>query len=487
MYNELLKNISTEYEEAAIVQAYMMPWYPYAGGKNKNVFKVARDNSWRHCYIQANTSKKIKAIIIDIDSDISIQQIKAALPDGLLPASVTGLIKKKNYVKFYQRPHIRFNLKYPVKKDNTDQMNWLRALIAALQLKFRMVGAKVDERMPPLVTKNPHSGMWDYETFGEYAFKTWTFEELSRLLDLKALYAQRLLNPFDYGLGNSKGHYRGRRKKVEKPKGADESRNCWIFDTASPYAYGMKRTASSAEEIFQKILPICMDLNFSLEAPLSLNEVKGIAKSISRWTWKNYTGSGNHYNVGAAARYINEEDTIRTKMQKGAYYSHKVRSTKAIKKLAETIQNAQQEGGSITKKGMARKSGLSLPTVQKYWDLAHMGPNVIHITNGDRKLQNSSILKYIFGGETMPPSERDIQDKPADRIEDYTIKNANLSDKTDVICCKTHKLDTEKHQIKEIPAKKTKFLTENIIYMKDNKYYYTLQDDEDIEIPAFLL
>lgn len=487
MYNELLKNISTEYEEAAIVQAYMMPWYPYAGGKNKNVFKIARENSWRHCYIQANTSTKIKAIIIDIDSDISIQQIKAALPDGLLPASVTGLIKKKNYVKFYQRPHIRFNLKYPVKKNNAHQMNWLRALVAALQLKFRMVGATVDERMPPLVTKNPHSGMWDYETFGEFAFKTWTFDELSNLLNLKGLYAQKLLNPFDYGLGNSKGHYRGRRKKVEKPKRADESRNCWIFDTASPYAYGMKRTASSAEEIFQKILPICLDMNFSLEAPLGLNEVKGIAKSISGWTWRNYTGSGNHYNVGAAARYINEEDTIRTKMQKGAYYSHKVRSTKAIKTLAETIQNAQQAGESITKKGMARKSGLSLPTVQKYWDLAHMGPNVIHITNGDRKLQNSSILKYIFGGETMPPSERDIQDKPADSKENYTDKDANKVGEITIIPSENHNPIPEEHPIMKISDLKPKLPKKNIIYMRGSKYYYTLQDEEDIEIPAFLL
>lgn len=487
MYNELLKNISTEYEEAAIVQAYMMPWYPYAGGKNKNVFKVARENSWRHCYIQANTSKKIKAIIIDIDSDISIDNIKRALPDGLMPASVTGLIKKKNYVKFYQRPHIRFNLKYPVKKDNADQMNWLRALIAALQLKFRMVGAKVDERMPPLVTKNPHSGMWDYETFGEFAFKTWTFEELSNLLNLKGLYAQKLLNPFDYGLGNSQGHYRGRRKKVEKPKGADESRNCWIFDTASPYAYGMKKMATSAEEIFQKILPICLDLNFSLEAPLGLNELKGIAKSISGWTWRNYTGSGNHYNVGAAARYINEEDTIRTKMQRGAYYSHKVRSTKAIKTLAETIQNARQAGESITKKGMARKSGLSLPTVQKYWELAQMGTNVIHITNGDRKLQNSTILRHIFGGETMPPSERDIQDKSEDSTDDYTDMDTYMVSNGKHIRPDIYKIKPVEQPIIEIADKPRNNTIDNIIYMRDNKFFYAPQDDEDIEIPAFLL
>ena len=101
--------------------------------------------------------------------------------------------------------------------------------------------------------------------------------------------------------------------------------------------------------------------------------MRGVAKSIATWTWKNYTGSGSgliRYREGAAAHLIDVNLSKKEKMAIGAQFSNELRTQKAKQRLTEALRLFESENTPFTKKGVARASGLALSTVKKYWDEA---------------------------------------------------------------------------------------------------------------------
>lgn len=70
-------------------------------------------------------------------------------------------------------------------------------------------------------------------------------------------------------------------------------RNVTIFETARRWAYKevlAYRLTGNQTSFFECVLSQCQSINQTFPSPLALSEVKATAKSISKWTWKNYTG-----------------------------------------------------------------------------------------------------------------------------------------------------------------------------------------------------
>jgi hypothetical protein len=398
VYNALLKDISAEYEEVAIVQADKLPKKFYIANKDKILrkrFKFA-ENCFKHHYIAHATEHYINAIVIDIDSNVSAENIFSVLPENLCPSSITGLKRKRKNKVYFERPHVRFNLKTPVKKSSEKQLSWLKSITTEIQRRISCV-ADVDSQTPAYVTKNPLSGKWDYETFSEYAFKEYDLAELSEILDVR-----NTRNFYDKSYTKNKNVvvslFSKPLKSKKKVKTAEESRNCEIFNTVRFSAYQMKYKVKSYKNLYDYVLNACHEVNHEFKESLSNSEVKGIARSISTWTWEHYTGSGDTKNRGAAAKYINDDDDIRKRQQKGAYYSHKVRTNKTLQTLSQAISEAKKKNIKVTKKGMSQETGLSINTVRKFWNEAQ-SENVKLITDADRKLSDLSSNSGIKGGD----------------------------------------------------------------------------------------
>ena len=65
-------------------------------------------------------------------------------------------------------------------------------------------------------------------------------------------------------------------------------RNCYVFHTACPFAYQEIRAyrGKTYKQWETAMIAHCVSLNEGLPEPMTFNEVKGIAKSISRYCWR---------------------------------------------------------------------------------------------------------------------------------------------------------------------------------------------------------
>ena len=65
-------------------------------------------------------------------------------------------------------------------------------------------------------------------------------------------------------------------------------RNCYLFDTVRLWAYVEVRSyrTKGFQEWFNSVYKQCCSVNGVFKQPMQLNEVKSIAKSISKWVWK---------------------------------------------------------------------------------------------------------------------------------------------------------------------------------------------------------
>ena len=65
-------------------------------------------------------------------------------------------------------------------------------------------------------------------------------------------------------------------------------RNCYIFHTARHWAYvEIRKYRGKTYNIWlQAVIDHCLKLNEGITEPMQYNEIKGIAKSISRYCWK---------------------------------------------------------------------------------------------------------------------------------------------------------------------------------------------------------
>jgi hypothetical protein len=69
-------------------------------------------------------------------------------------------------------------------------------------------------------------------------------------------------------------------------------RNCTLFEQLRAISYAEVRKfwrPGGSEPFFNHLLKIAEAINNTFSAPLSFSEVKGIARSVGKWTWKSFS------------------------------------------------------------------------------------------------------------------------------------------------------------------------------------------------------
>ena len=206
-------------------------------------------------YLQANSPYYQHYLILDLDyeavmAEIIYSKVGIPLPNLLVENPENG------------KAHLLFQLETPIYKTDASRPKpiiYANAIIKRLEELF-----DADVGYSGLITKNPFSSEWRVSTLRS---RPYSLNELALNLDLSW-------------------------KEVNQPIAKDEAtglgRNCYIFHTARHWAYVeiRKFRGSTYSAWFECVLRHCQNLNCGLADPMSHNEVKGIAKSISRYCWK---------------------------------------------------------------------------------------------------------------------------------------------------------------------------------------------------------
>lgn len=115
-----------------------------------------------------------------------------------------------------------------------------------------------------LITKNVLHAHWRTHILRE---KPYTLNQLSERLDLTAKDISREIKPDEaVGLG----------------------RNCCVFHIVRKWSYVQirKYRGKTYNQWLDAVIAECSNVNNQFTLPMQYNEVKGVAKSIARWTWK---------------------------------------------------------------------------------------------------------------------------------------------------------------------------------------------------------
>lgn len=204
-------------------------------------------------YIQINPPYMTRYLIFDIDRE----EAAFAWHDNNLPAPYWTCKNPKN-----GHAHIVYRLKIPFCTSNMAHLEPIR-YAAAIQSAL-VQRLKADRGYAGLLTKNPCHPHWQKRYWTEHEY---TLDELADNLDLRG---HPIKGPESFGLG----------------------RNCALFDNARHWAYKTIREfwgPNYKHNWNDTVYSYVEAINAQFIVPLPISEVKAIAKSVSKWTYREFT------------------------------------------------------------------------------------------------------------------------------------------------------------------------------------------------------
>ena len=235
-----------------------LPKKPYCSNELRyGSFIRAKANAIQYRHIQVNHPEWINFITFDVDRAGAV----FALEDAGLPRANWTCKTPAN-----AHAHLGFMLALTVCSSSFEHqkpLRYLSAIISAIEEKI-----EADKNYAHHLTKNPLHPAWQTHIWTDHKY---TLEELAANLDLK-------------------GH--PRKRGIEA---TGIGRNCELFESAAKWSYREIRQYWSPnyyDRWFEAVLMRCESENSQFLSPLSHSEVKAIAKSIAKWTYKHFTPEG---------------------------------------------------------------------------------------------------------------------------------------------------------------------------------------------------
>ncbi|WP_338365265.1 replication initiation protein [uncultured Pseudoalteromonas sp.] len=277
---------------------------------------IARaQNTLKSRYIQANGPTHKYWLIFDVDSpDAALGWYDVGAP----APNIVATNRENGYA------HLIYGLEVSIRTAPDGRSAPLRYAAAIENALREKLGADIS--YAGLICKNPLHPHWQVSTWEQNLYD---LDWLADYLDLSA-YGGRQRLP-DYGLG----------------------RNCNLFDYLSKWAYkAIRQGWPSYEQWFEACFTRAQGYNArSFKELLPLSEVKATAKSVARWTHKNFSVMGfreRQARVGA----------LGGKLSKGGG-----RPSKA-KEYLQTVLELKAHGYS--NRDIAQDLGISASTVSLY-------------------------------------------------------------------------------------------------------------------------
>lgn len=223
-----------------------LPTYPYATNDfQQGLYRHRKENASKYKYIQFNHSNSLRLLTVDIDHDVYYEDLDPA-PNLI----VMNKGNSKCHAMYLIKPSVHLN-EFSARKPIVFAENVLDGLTARLN---------GDKNFSHLISKNPLN-----ESFRIFTprLEEYDLTELAEWIPDKIL-------------------------KQEPKKETAYGRNCQVFDWCREWAYLAIREYinRSPDEFHSSVLARCIELNTRVYLPMTLREVKTIAKSIAKWVWK---------------------------------------------------------------------------------------------------------------------------------------------------------------------------------------------------------
>jgi hypothetical protein len=216
----------------------------------------AKRNAVASKYVQFNGPVMVRSLSFDVDR-----------ADGALAAEAAGLPLPTVVSQNPDNGHalITYSIAKPILKAGDDCEPALRYMAAAERGCARRLGA--DLSYCGLIGKNPFHPDW----------RTMWLRPVPYLLDeLADALTKQDMRPFD-----GRSEVRGL------------SRNCDVFNDTRKWAYRsvlpFKRDGGLEGQWFERVYEIACGHNLVFSVPLHASELRAIATSIAKWTWRQFT------------------------------------------------------------------------------------------------------------------------------------------------------------------------------------------------------
>ncbi len=287
-------------------------------------------------------------MIFDIDSDTGVVDWVDNVP--FLPAYFVGKRLSGQVV----RPHALIKLEIPVDLTKRKQTSLYYAVRAKIGEMLAFGGSKLDDGEKP-TTKNPNATQhWSVIPGDD---RLWTLDELRVELDLPS--AEDIDRDEIFTTYNKAHDY-------FNLENARMGRENMLFESMRGLAYVQKPFCASQEQLFDYVLSqaVQFDSDNNIHNPLRFSAIKATAHSISKWTWRNYAGSGNarDKNIGACQDLISPTMPKRQRQVIGGQYG----ASKNAEKHEKIVRNAIAGRSDYTISGLAKELAMSRDTVRKY-------------------------------------------------------------------------------------------------------------------------
>ncbi|WP_332961352.1 replication initiation protein, partial [Clostridioides difficile] len=206
-------------------------------------------------YIQPNSPFYQHYFVLDLDYESAMSEILYSL-DGIPMPNFVAETPNSG------RLHAFFELKTPIYTTDASRQKPIM-LANAVYLRLQQLFGS-DVGYSGLISKNPIHEQWRTYSLRK---KPYTLTELSSKLDID---------------------WQEAKKPPKQHEAIGLGRNCYIFHTARFWAYKAVREyrGKAYNNWLQAVIDHCLKLNEGITEPMQYNEIRGIAKSISRYCWK---------------------------------------------------------------------------------------------------------------------------------------------------------------------------------------------------------
>lgn len=290
-----------------------LPKKPYCTHQKGMCYIRTKQQAITHAYIQPNHPSTIKWLVFDLDDEQSL----LAFYDRDCPHPQMIIRNPAN-----GHAHYCYKLSIPVGMVGKSSEKAIRYLEAV----YKALGAKLgaDTSYAGHLIKNPLHEDWD--TYLTGAKKSYTLGELAEHLDLSSPRTEKTADNDDYF-----------------------GRNCAVFHRTRHQAYAIAHRYDYSH-LLKEVLSIVIAENSKFDEPMQMNELKHIAKSITR-----YCKSAKF--VAYSKRWFSQLQAYRG--QRGGIAKGK----RYHEKRLQVIQLAKQGGGL---RWIAEQVGVSKSAVSNY-------------------------------------------------------------------------------------------------------------------------
>ena len=142
------------------------------------------------------------------------------------------------------------------------------------------------------------------------------------------------------------------------------SRNCHLFDRVRLRACGEVQRCTAAGQLYETVLNLCHELN-SYSPPLPDSELRGIARSITKYTWKNRERGGLGGRRRRGVLNLSADLDLQHRQRLGAAYTATARANTTLAKITAAMDSFGVDSHpTITQ--IAKTAGISRMTLYRH-------------------------------------------------------------------------------------------------------------------------